>query len=73
MEDVGAQPKHFVEQMKMPGGIMGLYDNDRGCLPSRSPTVTGAWVARNFSALVLRFASRFDGDGDVFTHVVLSG
>src|SRR5262249_666432 len=39
----------------------------------RSPTVAGAWVTGNFPALVFRFAIWFDGDGDVFTHVVLSG
>jgi hypothetical protein len=31
--------------MTMLWGIMGLYDKDRGCLPSRSPTVAGVWVA----------------------------
>jgi N-acyl-L-homoserine lactone synthetase len=60
-------------KMKMLWGIMGLHDNDRGCLPSRSPTVAGAWVARDLPAPIRRFTSWFDSDGDVFTHVVLSG
>jgi hypothetical protein len=73
MEDMGAQPKHFVQQMTMLWAIMRLHNNDRGCVPSRRPTVAGAWVTGNFPALVFRFATWFDGDGGVFTHVVLSG